>query len=471
MNKRLHTAKYIFFDILASILSWVLFYFYRKIYIESSFFGYDIPVEFGTQFYLSLILIPVFWVFIHFSVGYYRNVYRKSRLKELGQTLITTLVGVLVLFFILILDDTVQTYKNYYNSFFTLFSLQFLLTYIPRLIITTITTHKIHSRKIGFNTVIIGSNGKSTKIYKDIEAQKKSAGKKFVGFINVYDRKTHQIEEYLPHLGNIEHLKKIIMHYKVEEVIIAIEKSEHDEIDKIINKLQQYKLSIQIIPEMHDILTGAVRMSSIYGAPLISVSCAISSIWQQNLKRFIDIFASVFAIVILSPLYLFLMIGVKLSSKGPIFYKHERIGIFGRPFMIYKFRSMYIDAEKNGPALSSDNDSRITKFGLFMRKSRLDELPQFWNTIKGDMSLVGPRPERQFFIDQIIKTAPHYLHLHKVKPGITSWGQVKYGYAENVEEMIERLNYDMLYLENMSLYVDFKILIYTVITVLKRSGK
>jgi lipopolysaccharide/colanic/teichoic acid biosynthesis glycosyltransferase len=212
-------------------------------------------------------------------------------------------------------------------------------------------------------------------------------------------------------------------------------------------------------------------MSSIIGTPLIQISHDLMPAWEENLKRLIDVVTSFFALIILSPLYLALVIGVRLSSKGPVFYSHERIGRYGKPFMIYKFRSMFSDAEANGPALSSTNDSRITRFGLFMRKMRLDELPQFYNVLIGDMSLVGPRPERQHFIDLIIKKAPHFNHLQKVRPGITSWGQVKFGYASTVDEMIERLKYDILYIENMSLLVDLKILIYTVKTILNASGK
>jgi lipopolysaccharide/colanic/teichoic acid biosynthesis glycosyltransferase len=193
-------------------------------------------------------------------------------------------------------------------------------------------------------------------------------------------------------------------------------------------------------------------------------------VWQEKVKSIIDRTLSLFALIILSPLMLALSVVIKCSSRGPVFYSQERIGKYGRPFVLYKFRTMNPNAEANGPALSSKNDNRITPVGRFMRKTRLDELPNFYNVLKGDMSLVGPRPERQFFIDQIVKKAPHYLHLQKIKPGITSWGQVKYGYAENVDQMIERLKYDLLYLENMSLLVDFRIILYTLITVVRGRG-
>ena len=167
------------------------------------------------------------------------------------------------------------------------------------------------------------------------------------------------------------------------------------------------------------------------------------------------------------PVTIFLVIGVKFSSSGPVLHRQERIGRFGRPFVLLKFRSMYSDAEKNGPELTHKDDERLTRFGKFMRKWKLDEIPNFWNVLKGEMSLVGPRPERQHYVDQIISKAPHYVRLHKVKPGITSWGQVKYGYAENVDEMVIRLKYDLLYMESMSLFVDFQIMISTILILLR----
>ncbi len=470
MQKSKHNLKYIIFDFLASLIAWTLFYVFRKTNIEPEALGQSVPVIFDYKFYVALVIIPVFWLVLHVLSGYYKVPYRKSRLNELGQTLFTTILGVTILFFVFILDDWVVDYKQYYKLYLALFSLQFIFTYFPRLIITSIVNKKVHSRKLLFNTLIIGSNHKAVKLLEEFESQRISSGLKFVGFIFVEDQQHYLLEEHLPKLGGLKDIKTIISEYKIEEVVIAIESKEHSKIKNIINKLHGERVIIKVIPDMYDILIGKVRMSSIFGLALIEINHNIMPVWQQYTKRFLDIFFSLFAIILLMPVYIALSIGVKLSSPGPILYSHQRIGKNGEAFKIFKFRSMYVDAEKDGPALSSKNDSRVTPFGKFIRKTRLDEFPQFFNVLKGDMSLVGPRPERQFYIDQITEKAPHYSHLLSVRPGITSWGQVKYGYAENVDQMIERLKYDIIYIENRSLFIDFKIMIYTIKIIFQAKG-
>jgi exopolysaccharide biosynthesis polyprenyl glycosylphosphotransferase len=465
VKKKFYAFHYLLSDVITSACSWSLFYIYRKTLVEPHIFGYKIPLDLGPKFFMGIILIPIFWAGLYYLSGFYRDPFRKSRLNEFGQTFIFSLVGVTILFFALILNDAIVSYKNYYSSFLVLFLLQFLLTYIPRYIITTHTEKKIRKRIITFNTLIVGSSDKALEAYSELEDPASTSGNKIIGFVPVGGKTRNQLDLYIPQLGAFSNLKKIVRDNNIEEVIIALESSEHQEINRIINILHECNVIIKAIPDLHDILTGKVKLETIYGAPLITISRELMPHWQANLKRIIDVVFSIMFLLILSPLILFIIIGIKVTSKGPVFYKQERIGRYGKPFVLYKFRSMSENAETNGPELTRKDDPRLTTFGRFMRKRKIDEIPNFWNVIKGDMSLVGPRPERQFFIDKIVKNAPHYVHLHKVKPGITSWGQVRYGYAENVEEMVKRLEFDLIYIENMSLFVDFQILIYTFIKI------
>ena len=479
MQKK-QTLKYILCDLFAALLSWGALFTFRKLVLEP-------PQEFtqpsihaithDPNFWLGLCIVPLGWLALYTIQGTYRNVLRKARLKELLDTALATLIGSVFLFFALLIDDNVGPSRNHYISFLFLFAVHFILTYSLRLLITSQTVHCVHTRQIGFPTLLIGSGNRAYHTYLDIENQETYSGNLFVGYIEVTTDTPKQssnqaISRIMPCLGSLDDLRTLVEKHNIEEVIIAVEDTEKDRINDILLHLNYCAdLIIKLTPDARDLIIGSVKQDSIFHSPFIVINNRLMAEWQYSVKRLADIFLSLLAMVVLSPVYLITAIIVRCTSPGPVFYAQERIGYHGRPFRMHKFRSMYIDAEQSGPALSKDDDPRITPFGRFMRKVRLDEIPQFWNVLRGTMSIVGPRPERQFYIDQIVKRAPEYLLLQRVKPGITSWGQVKYGYASNVDEMVERLRYDLLYLDNMSLTTDLKIMVYTGQIILQGRGK
>ena len=465
MKKKYFWLVFLLFDWLSAASAWFCFNFFRKTYIENYHF------ELNYKLIYSTIIISVLWVLLYAALGQYKNAYKKYRIKEVTQTISQSLLGIILIFFGLLLDDQINSYQDYYNLVLAIIILHTTLTFLPRIIITSNLVSKIHKGKIGFNTLIIGSRNKAKETLLEIRGLKKSSGYFFKGYISTNGGPDMMTTTGLEKLGDYSDLKQVINSHQIEEVIIATEPKEHEKTNTIINDLADLNVKIKVIADMYNILTGSVKMNSIFGALLIAVNPEILSPWEKITKRIVDVILSTIAIILLSPIFILLSLIIKSGTKGPIIFKQERIGINGKPFMIYKFRSMFNEAEKDGPQLSSQHDPRITPIGKFMRKTRLDETPQFFNVIFGDMALVGPRPERQFYIDKIIAEAPHYKHILKVKPGITSWGQVKFGYAENVEEMVARLKFDLLYVENMSLVLDLKILFYTAIIMIKGDGK
>ncbi len=473
MSKRNITIQYLIFDYVSSSVAWLLFFVFRKQVIEEDpIVDYNLLFE-DLHFWYGILLLPLFWIILYAINGFYFKVYHKSRLAEFIQTFWICLLGTLIIFFALLIDDKLPGgYKLYYKSISALFLLQFLLNYIPKFVITSSTAHKIHRRKIGFNTLLIGQGEKATSLHDELSAAVRSAGYDIKGYLTLENpNNTDPFQGKLKYLGSIDTIRTAIEELEIEEIILALEDAEVEKVNELISVLQEFDAGIRMKAEMHNILKGQVKMNSIFHAALIEINFDSIPSWPKFAKRMFDVVVSAVVLSVFSPLYSFVAIGVKISSKGPIFFKQERIGKKGKKFNIIKFRSMYTDSEASGPQLSSKNDKRITPFGEFIRKYRLDEIPQFFNVLKGEMSIVGPRPERQYFIDKICEQAPQYKFLYKIKPGITSWGQVKYGYAENVDEMIDRLNFDLIYLENRSLLVDVKIMIYTALVIFQGKGK
>ncbi len=466
MNKNRLLQKYLTFDVFASLIVWVLFVIFRKTINNIQIFeGARIFIP-SYDYLTSVLFFPICCLFVHYLSGFYLHPYKKSRINLIFNTLASSAIISISVFFAIKLGDVVVSFQYFYYSLLVLFSLLFGFTYFIRAVIFSQVRNNFKIKKWTINTLIIGTGNNALKIANDLEKHAKQ--NTVIGFVATHKQTGVPPEKIL---GNITQIANIIEKYNIQETIIVLDNSA-DEIQlfKVINLLFKFNISIQFTPRLYEILIGSAKITQKGIIPLVSITNPSISDWESSIKRFSDIIVSVISLIILSPFMVYFVIKIKLDSKGPVFYRQERIGRLGKPFNILKFRTMYMGSENGTPRLSSSNDDRITPVGRILRKYRIDEIPQFWNILKGDMSLVGPRPERRFYINQIIEEAPYYCLLYKIRPGLTSWGPIKIGYSDTIEKMIERLNYDIIYMDNMSLVEDFKILIYTFEIIFRGKG-
>lgn len=426
----------------------------------------------GMPLIAGQIVVPVIMLLLYALSGYYNktNTLYKSRLDEFLNTVIVSFIGMLGIYFTALLNDDIPERMKQYELMMILFAALFGPTCILRLVISTRAGHAVRRGRYAMPTIIVGTGHDAEKTARKIMSNSDRSGLKIAGFTDPSESpKAPKSIMGLP-VYSFSDLRGICRSEGIKAIVILPSPEGVSRTVATINSLYLLGLPLFITPALYHLIMMRPRVSSVITEPLVDITNANISPATVNLKRMGDIIVSALALVGLAPVYAAIAIAVKLDSPGPAFYRQERIGYHKKPFNIIKFRTMRSDAEKEGPSLSSPDDSRITRTGHFLRKYRLDELPQFWNVLKGEMSIVGPRPEREYYIRKIVERQPAYSLIHQVRPGITSWGMVKFGYAANVDEMIERLRYDLLYIENVSLGVDLKILFHTVDTVLTGKG-
>ncbi len=456
------------FDIVAIISAYSIIYYIR---FESAF--YTIAIKPGTsELILGLFVFSAFWIGLFYFSGMYKNWYERSPFNEIWKVLKTVLIGCTIIIFVVKMDSNTSPRRLYLLNVMIIS----LTTLSGRTSARIIEKRLRRNRILTIPSIIVGTYKRASIFYTKCQKSPNWGYRPFgiVLFDKIeYLTSINDIENKdVPVIGNLEEINTIVERYKPEEIIIASDNTDHSKMIDIVSFASDRNIKVKIDPDLYDIFTGQTKTQMLYGIPLIEIRTQLMKPWQEVIKRIVDIIFSFLVVVLGMPIWIIVAIMVKLDSKGPIFYTQPRVGKNGKIFKIFKFRSMSFEEVPKDQKWTSKNDPRVTKFGRFIRKTHLDEIPQFLNVLLGDMSVVGPRPEQPKFVEEFSLSLPYYKRRHKVRPGITGWWQVtSTGYELNIDEVKSRIKDDFYYIENMSIKLDIEIIIRTVWCVVTGHGQ
>jgi exopolysaccharide biosynthesis polyprenyl glycosylphosphotransferase len=471
--------KYLIFvsDVISFNLAFAFIFWLRY---QSGIFpeSFDPGKGFGHYTRIAFVLSLV-WIAYFFISGLYRDWYIQSRAVQLLVVSKEITTGCLIIFAVTTGSDILeQVYEHKLDHVFTWSRAATFGSYWGtflisvngfRLLVQTLV-RRLLRKGIGLDRMLIlGATEAGYRIQGEVEAVPEM-GWKLSGYVDENAALKGSDFHGQRVLGKYADLPDLIREHRIGGIIISHESASHNEIIRVLSHVAETPLSIFIVPDLYDVASGHFKTSAVHGITLKMLFPEHMPMWEAQIKRLMDMMVSATTLTAGFPFLALVALLIKLDSKGSIFYSQERIGQYGKRFRCHKFRTMKTDAESAGPQWAKSGDPRITRVGRFLRKSRIDELPQMWNVLVGDMSLVGPRPEREHFISQLRHEVPLYLRRLKMKPGITGWAQVKHRYDTSVEDVKTKVMFDLWYFENMSVSLDILILIRTVWVVLTGHG-